>query len=65
MELRRLQSGNARTFGEADAILHLRDHLECADKLAQSQDLPVVQYLIRMAILALSGHPAPSRSNGE
>ncbi len=65
MELTQLESVKTGTFGDADATRHLRDHLECAHKLAQGQDLPVVQYLVQMAILAVSGCPAPSRSNGE
>ncbi len=66
IESGQIESGKVSEFGEADATRHLRDHLECARKLAQTQDVPVVQYLIQMAILALSGCPAPSgRSNGQ
>lgn len=46
-------------FGEADATRHLRDHLECAQKLARSQNLHVIHYLIEMAILALSYRGTP------
>ncbi len=60
MELRERDSGKPQGFGEVDATRHLRDHLECASKLAQTQNLPVVQYLVQMAILALSGSPPPS-----
>ena len=60
MELRQVDTGNIVSFGEADATRHLRDHLECARKLARSQDLPVVHYLVEMAILALSYRTAPS-----
>lgn len=33
---------------------HLRDHLECALRLARAQQQPVVLYLVEMAILAMS-----------
>jgi hypothetical protein len=59
MELRQVDSGNIVNFGEADATRHLRDHLECAQKLAGSHDLPVVRYLVEMAILALSYRTSP------
>ena len=60
MELTQRETGKLVGFGEADATRHLRDHLECAQKLARSQDVPVVHYLVQMAILALSCHAAPS-----
>jgi hypothetical protein len=60
MELRQVDTGKIAAFAEADATRHLRDHLECAQKLARSQDLPVVHYLVEMAILALSYRAAPS-----
>ena len=59
MELGQIDTGKFVGFGEADATRHLRDHLECAQTLARSQDLPVVHYLVQMAILALS-YRAPS-----
>jgi hypothetical protein len=60
MELTALDSEKPTiNFSEADATLHLLDHLECARKLACSQDLPVVQYLVQMAILALSSRDEP------
>lgn len=60
MELRQVDTSTIVGFGEADATRHLRDHLECAQKLARTQDLPVVHYLVQMAILALSYRAAPS-----
>ena len=60
MELRQIDTGKFVGFGAADATRHLRDHLECAQTLARSQDLPVVHYLVQMAILALSYRAAPS-----
>jgi hypothetical protein len=61
MELGRADSCEPADFGEANATRHLRDHLECAQKLARSHDLPVVHYLIEMAILALSYRTAGPR----
>ena len=58
MDASELKPGETPAFADTDATRHLRDHLECAHKLAHSQKLAVVQYLVQMAILALSGVPA-------
>lgn len=60
MELRQVDTGKIVGYGEADATRHLRDHLECAQKLAITQNMPVVHYLVQMAILALSCRTTPS-----
>ncbi len=61
MDARRIDRGQNADFSSADATKHLRDHLECALRLARGRDLRVIQYLIQMAIRALS-YPALERS---
>jgi hypothetical protein len=61
MELGPADGDKTREFSEADATRHLRDHLECAQRLARGQNLHVIDYLIDMAILALSYHGPPAQ----
>ena len=59
MELEQPDIADDGACGEVDVTRHLRDHLECAARLASMQDLTVVGHLVRMALLALSGGAPP------